>query len=170
MENVPFDIVSKDGFHAIKTKKSSVAVLLYTLDENELLDKIGIVTEKNPYFTEGSYTGLILGTVENEDPSLLYRAKQEALEEGGYDISEKSRWDFIGELYTSKIFPTSICCYCADITGLKGEKPKGDGSSAEEGIQFNLVSLNKAQKISDSILQTCLFKLFTKLYKNQIVS
>lgn len=164
------EIVTKDGFQAIKTGRSAVAVLLYTLDENDLLDKVGIVTEKNPFFSDGAYTGLILGTVEHEDPSLIYRAKKEALEEAGYDISDNSRWDFMGELYTSKMFPSALVCYSADVTGLKGEKPKGDGSEQEDGIKFNLVSLAKARKIQDSVLQSCLFNLFMKLYKTEILS
>lgn len=170
MDNLPFDVVTKDGFHAIKNKNSVVAVLLYTLDENELLDKIGVVIEKNPHFPEGTYTGMIMGNVESDDPSLLSRAKQEALEEAGYDVSDKTRWDFLGEIYTSKLFPESIYCYAADITGLEGSKPKGDGSRNEEGIKFSLLSLNKARKVPDSILQSCFFRLFSKLYKNQLVS
>lgn len=169
MENLPFEIVNKDGFHAIKNENSTVAVLLYTLDDNDLLDKVGVVIEKNPHFSEGSYTGIILGTVESDDPSLLSRAKAEAREESGYEVSESSRWDFLGEIYTSKLFPQSIYCYCADVTGLKASAPEGDGSDQEKGINFVMLPLNRAQQIPDSILQTCFFKLFSKLYKNQLV-
>jgi len=168
MEIPPFEIITKDGFHAIKHENSSIAVLLYTLDENDLLDKIGVVTEKNPHFSEGTYTGIIMGTVESEDSSLLFRAKQESIEEAGYEITDNDRWDFLGEIYTSKLFPESIYCYSADVTGLTPSVPSGDGSPQEKGIQFTLLSLNKAQKIPDSILQSCFLKLFTKLYKNQI--
>jgi 8-oxo-dGTP pyrophosphatase MutT (NUDIX family) len=169
MENLPFEIVSKEGFHAIKNQNSTVAVLLYTLDDNDLLDKVGVVIEKNPHFSGGNYMGLILGTVEKDDPSLLWRAKTEAREESGIDVSETTRWDFLGEIYTSKLFPQSIYCYCADVTGLKRNSPKGDGSPHEEGMEFAMLSLNRAQEVPDSILQTCFFKLFSKLYKNQLV-
>lgn len=168
MEKSPFEIVVKDGYHAVKAENSSVAVLLYTRDSQGLLDKVGIVTENNPHFPEKTYSGLVTGTVEKDDPSLLSRAKQEAKEESGHDI-ENDRWDFLGEIYTSKIFPESIYCYSADITDLKGEIPKGDGSSNEKGIKFALVPLSKVEKIPDSVLQSCFFKLFSKLYKNQLV-
>jgi 8-oxo-dGTP pyrophosphatase MutT (NUDIX family) len=168
MEKSPFEVVIKDGYHAIRSENSSVAVLLYTRDEQGILDKVGIIVENNPHFPEKSYTGLIMGTVESEDPSLLARAKQEAKEEGGYEV-ENDRWDFLGEIYTSKLFPESIYCYSADITGLSGEKPMGDGSVHEKGIKFSLVPLSKVEKIPDSILQSCFFKLFSKLYKNQLV-
>ena len=168
--NLPFEIITKDGFPAITHENSTVAVLLYTLDENELLDRVGVVTEKNPHFADGTYTGIILGTVESQDPSMLARAKQEALEEAGYEVAESDRWDFLGEIYTSKLFPDSIYCYCADITSLKPSAPKGDGSPQEKGISFSLIPLNRVQKIPDSIFQSCFFKLFSKLYKNQLVS
>jgi len=168
MENLPFEIVSKNGFAAIKNENSAVAVLLYTLDDNDLLDKIGVVIEKNPHFSEGSYTSLIMGTVESDDPSLLSRAKAEALEEAGYEVKDNDRWDFMGEIFTSKLFPESVYCYCADITGLKSSLPKGDGSKQEDGIDFVLLPLNRAKEVPDSILQACFFKLFSKLYKNQL--
>ena len=169
MENSPFEIISKDGIHAILSKNSSVAVMLYTLDDDGLLDKIGVVTEKNPHFTDKVYTGPILGTVESDDPSLLSRAKQEAIEEAGYVI-ESDRWDFLGEIYTSKLFPESVYCYCADITGLEFNKPEGDGSSQEKGIQFSLIPLNRAKKIPDSIFQSCFFNLFSMLHKTELAS
>ena len=167
MDSLPFEIVNKDGFSAIKNKNSGIAILIYTLDENELLDRIGIITEKNPHFPEGSYKGLVMGTIESDDSSLLSRAKKEALEEIGYDISDNNRWDFLGEIYTSKIFTDSIYCYSADVTGLDNKKAS---TKQDKNSKFSLVPLNRAQKIPDSILQSCFFKLFTKLYKNQIAS
>lgn len=164
---IPFEIIEKDGFPAIKNENSSVAVLLYTLDEKEIIDKVGVVIEKNPHFHGNSYTGPILGTVEADDRSLLARAKAEALEESGFNVGDHDRWSFLGELYTSKLFPESIYCYAADITGLEPSPPKGDGSKQEEGIRFVLLPLNRAKQIPDSILQTIFFKLFSKFYQSQ---
>ena len=165
----PFSIIEKEGFYAIDNKNSSIAVILYTLDENDLLDKIGAVTEKNPHFPGGFYTGMVMGTVEADDTSLLARAKAEAMEEAGYDITENTRWDFLGEIYASKLFPDSINCFCADVTGLASIAPRGDGSSQEKGISFKLLTLKEVQKLPDSIFQACFFKLFSKLYKTQLV-
>lgn len=164
----PFDIISKDDYYAIRNNSSVVAVILYTLDENSLLDGIGVVKENNPHFQSGAYTGLVMGKVENEDPSLLFRAKREVLEETGYDVKEDDRWSFLGEMYTSKIFPEPIYCYSVDITDLKNEKIKGDGSEHESSIIFQLLSLREAKMVNDSILLSCIFKLFLKLYKTEL--
>lgn len=170
MENLPFEIVTKNGYHAIKNENSSVAVLVYTLDDNEILDKVGVVIEQNPHFHNNTYTGIILGTVEPDDPSLLSRARAELLEESGYAANEINRWEFLGELYTSKLFTESIYCYAVDVTGIEPSPPPGDGSSQEKNIKFVLLPLNRARLIPDSILQTCFFKLFSTLYKNQFAS
>lgn len=167
---ISIEIVTKDDIHAVINKNSGVAVLLYTTDESDLLDKIGVVTEKNPHFDSGTYTGIIMGTVEKDDSSLLIRAKQEATEESGYTIPENDKWHFLGEIHTSKLFTGSIYCYAANITGLTPEKPSGDGSKSEKDIQFKLIDINQIQKIPDSVLQACFLKLFTKLYKYKINS
>jgi 8-oxo-dGTP pyrophosphatase MutT (NUDIX family) len=166
----PFEIISKDDFYAIKNSSSVVAIIVYTLDEEGLLDKIGVVTESNPHFQSGTYTGLVMGKVEYEDSSLLQRAKIETREESGYDVSEAERWDFIGELYTSKIFPEPIYCYSVNVTDLEQGEIKGDGSVQESTIKFNLIDLSSAKLINDSVLQSCFFKLFTELYKEDLTN
>jgi 8-oxo-dGTP pyrophosphatase MutT (NUDIX family) len=166
----PFEIIVKDGLYAIKNSQSVVAVVVYSLDEEGLLNKIGVVTEDSPHFQSGKYTGLVMGRVEEGDSSLLQRAKAEAREESGYDVTEAERWDFLGEVYTSKIFPEPIYCYSVDVTGLEQGEITGDGSVHESTIQFNLIDLNEAQKINDSILQTCFFKLFMNLYKEDLTN
>lgn len=164
----PFEIISKEDFYAIKNEKSVIAVAIYTLDEEGLLDKIGLVTEDNPHFQTGKYIGLVMGKVEEDDSSLLSRAKIETREESGFDVTEEDRWDFLGELFTSKIFPEPIYCYSVDVTGLEAGKISGDGSEAEANIKFDLLPLNEVQKVNDSIVQSCFFKLFTKLYKQEL--
>jgi len=166
----PFEIIEKDEYYAIKNSHSVVAVIIYTLDDEGLLDKIGVVTEDNPHFQSGTYTNLVMGKVENEDRSLLQRAKIETREESGYNVIESERWDFIGELYTSKIFTDPIYCYSADVTGLEQGKVEGDGSEHETALKFKLITLNEAKKINDSILQSCFFKLFTNLYKEEFTN
>lgn len=160
-------IINKDGFNAVKCNKTAVAVILYTLDESGLLDQIGIVTEKNPHFKSGSYSSIVMGGVEPDDVSLLSRAKIETIEESGYDVVENVRWNYLGELFTSKILPEPIYCYSANVTGLDATAPKGDGSEHETAIQFELVDLDKVKDINDSIVQSCFFKLFSKLYNKE---
>lgn len=168
MEKIPFKVVEKDGVHAVKHEHGAVAVILYSLDDNLLIDKVGIVTENNPHFQSGSYSSIVLGSLEHDDLSMIIRAQTEVKEETGYDVEDKERWGFLGEIYTSKLFYQPIYAYFANVTGLSNETPKGDGSKYEEGISFSMLPLHDALKINDSILQTCFFKLFCKLYKKDL--
>jgi 8-oxo-dGTP pyrophosphatase MutT (NUDIX family) len=164
-----FELVNVDGTYAVLNKHSVVSVLVYTLDENGVLDKIGAVTEPNPHFPNGIYTGPVMGKVEADDKSLLSRAKQETLEETGYEVIETERWSFLGEMITSKLLPGPVYCYSVDVTGIQQGEIKGDGSEQEANLKFELLDLNKASEINDTILQTCFFKLFNKLYKKDLI-
>jgi 8-oxo-dGTP pyrophosphatase MutT (NUDIX family) len=162
------EVVSLDGYQAVKTNNSAVAVVVYELDENGLLDKVGLITEKNPHFKNGTFSSLVMGKVESEDTSLFHRARIETLEEAGYEVEDPERWSFLGELYTSKIIVEPLYCYAVDITGISQGKINGDGSDQEKSLQFELVALSKIQEVNDSVFLSCVFKLFTNLYKNDL--
>lgn len=163
---LPFQIVQKDGYNAVKYKPG-VAIIAYQLDDDQLLDRIGIVKEKNPFRVEGFHRGPIMGTIEKEDKSVLTRCIQETLEESGYE-TDASRWLFLGEMLTTKMDVVPIQCYAVDLTGLQGGKPSGDGSDHEKGISFELLPLNEVYAIPDSVLQACFFRLFNSLYKKDL--
>lgn len=153
-----FEIVTKDDFYAVKEQFSTVAVIAYSLDENDMLDKVGVLTEKNSMFKKGTYKSLFMCNVSSEDASMLLKAKQ-SLKEIGYQVDDTSMWNFIGEMYPSSKFVDPVYCYSVDVT--HAEKTPGTES-------FSLVSLNEASKINDSILQACFFKLFISLYKQDL--
>lgn len=156
----------KDGIHAIHCKQA-VAVLAYTLLDNGEIDKVGIVTENNPHFAGGKYSGTIMGRIETEDSSLISRAQAELKEEAGVVQPNHEKWMYLGELVTSKLIPDPIYCFACDITGQTLETPMGDGSVGEIGIEFELRDINKALKVNDSVLHFCFFTLFRELYKEQ---
>ena len=71
-------------------------------------------------------------------------------------------------MITSKLFPTPLYCYAADITGLVAEKPNGDGSDSEKEIKLELISPAELLEIDDSVMHSCFLRLFFKLYKNTL--
>ena len=159
-------VIETEGVFALRCNQA-VAVLPYTLLLNGEIDKIGIVTEKNPHFPGRKHTGIVMGTLEGEDTSLLQRAKAELSEEAGIQAEENDRWSYIGELITSKMIPEPIYCFAVNVTDLPLTKPNGDGSKGEEGITFKLQELNSALKVNDAALHFCFFTLFREIYKDQ---
>jgi 8-oxo-dGTP pyrophosphatase MutT (NUDIX family) len=153
-----------ENISAVISKINTVAVFLYT-EIDGVLDKVGVVSEKNPFFSDDKYVGIITGTVENGDITLLDRAKQEAIEEGGFDIPD-DKWIYLGDFFSSKLVPKPVYCFAADVTGLTQNKPNGDGSNKEAEILYNLVDLDEGFNLNDCLYQTCLFKLFSKKYNS----
>jgi 8-oxo-dGTP pyrophosphatase MutT (NUDIX family) len=154
--------------NSISLQDSGVAVILYSLDAEGLLEKIGVVTEKNDKFPGGVYRSIVTGAIEEDDESLLQRAVAEVFEETGYQVDETARWKFLGEMYTSKFFSNPLYCYSLDVTSSRNTPPKGDGSESERGIEFEMLSLDQVKRIPDALLQAMFMKLFVELYKNYL--
>lgn len=154
-------IVEKDGYKAVRFPNSGVAVIAYTL-ENGILAEIGIVKEKNPHFEGGFSENIVMGTVENDDTSLLKRAAIELKEEAGLEVGDTSKWKYLGEIYASKISPDAIHVFSVDVSGMTPGKPEGDGR--EVIFDFTLLPIQKALEIRDSILISAFFKLFMNVY------
>lgn len=157
------NIVDKDGIKAVKYPHPAVAVIAYTLDANSVLTHIGIVKEKNPHFDSGYSESIIMGAVEKSDTSLLQRAASELKEEGGIELSDTTKWFYLGEVYMTKASPDPLHVFSANVTGVTLGKPQGDGK--EEIYSFQLRPAQDALEIKDSLLYTAFFKLFMQLYK-----
>lgn len=152
----------------ISLQDSGVAVILYSLDAEGLLEKIGIVTEKDDKFPGGIYRSIVTGSIEEDDESMLDRAVAEVFEETGYNAGRNANWKFLGEMYTSKFFSNPLYCYSLDVTSLTNTPPKGDGSQSEKGIEFEMMKLDQVKRIPDALLQAMFMKLFVELYKNYL--
>lgn len=158
-------IAEQEGYKAVRFDNPGVAVIAYSFDDNGVLSNIGVVREKNPHFEAGYCENIVLGTVENSDTSLLKRAATELLEEGGFEITDMSKWSYLGEIYCSKVSPDPLHLFAVDVTGAKGIKPEGDGK--EVIYSFEMTPIQKALEIKDSILLAAFFKLFMQIYKKE---
>ena len=161
MEKTPLSIVNKNGIYAVDSQTSLIAVMLYTVDENNLLDTIGILKEENSHFHNNEFNTIIIDSVDSSDKALLSKAKLKVSDETGLDIIDNSKWIYLGEVHSSKLFTTSIYCFGANVTGLNLSK-------TDTKITFE--PLNKIQSIPDAILHSCFLKLFTKLHKNELIN
>jgi 8-oxo-dGTP pyrophosphatase MutT (NUDIX family) len=157
------NIIDKDGIKAVKYPNPAVAVIAYTVDPNGVLNEIGLVKEKNPHFDSGYSESIIMGAVEKDDSSLLQRAASELKEEGGIELSDTSKWFYLGEVYMTKMSPDPIHLFAADVSGITPQHPNGDGK--EDIYSFSLKPVQQGLEIKDSLLYTAFFKLFMQIYK-----
>ena len=126
-------------------ENSSVSILCYTMDGN-VLDKIGI--------SSGSgYLTTIQAELKSEHSSLLHRAK-DILKENYETEVENEKWKYLGEMHRTKGGKT-IYCYAVET------------SEPIKGVEF--FPVNKIVSITDSVCQANFLRLFSELYKKDIL-
>jgi 8-oxo-dGTP pyrophosphatase MutT (NUDIX family) len=155
-----FDVVEIDGKVGIRSTVESVVILPFVTDDQGLPLMLGVLKEKNP-FREGGYSvSLISGTSEDEDPDFLETAKRELKEESGFDVTDNSKWHFLGTVTASKMVDAEHPCFGVDITGLEKGIATTDGSEDEKLSEFIFIPANDVVKAKDVFVPAIFLKLF----------
>ena len=165
-----FSVVNIDGTVGVTMKKISVAVLPYKTDGNGMVKEIGILKEWNPLRPGNYCETLITGTIEYEDDSLLYTARRELKEEGGYTLKEEDndRWLFLGGIFPYKDSDRLVPVFACDITQLEQTKAEGDGSTQEEKSKLIMTDISKGIASDDGLLLSAFLRLFNYMYAKTI--
>jgi hypothetical protein len=161
-----FDVIEIEGHEKIKMTKMSVAVMPYTIDENRLVDKVGLLREYNT-LREGDYCHtLITGTIDYEDDSLLYTAKRELKEEGGFETpdNENERWLYLGNFFPYKDSDRQVPTFAVDVTGLEQTEPKTDGSKKESLSRLEMIPANNIMISEETLVLAAFLRLFNYFY------
>jgi len=164
-QNEYIEVTQNNDRVGIKQKDPSVIILPYTTDEKGNPQKLGLIAEPSPIReTKISYT-VITGSPDAKDLDILATAKRELKEEGGYEVNETDKWEYLGNIYTSKMVINGNPAFGVDITGLDGTKPEGDGTGLEENSKFKLVPFDEAIGYDDALI-SC---LFIKIFQNKLL-
>jgi len=165
-----FDIVDVEGHVGMKLKTMSVAVMPFTIDDNGMIDKIGLLKEYNP-FREGDFSHtLITGTIDYEDDSLLYTAKRELKEEGGYEVpdNENLRWIYLGNFFPYKDSDRQVPTFAVDVTGVEPQEPQTDGTKKEELSKLEMIPSNNIMITEEMLPLSAFLRLFNYFYQKTI--
>lgn len=165
------EVVEIDGHLFIRQINPSVIIMPYTLDTKGFPKEIGIMSEILDQRPGGMARTLITGTPEDDDINIFQTAVRELREESGFDVTDIKRWKFLGSLYTSKLILNANPCFAVDITSLISEDKSTDGSQKEKDSKFELLDIDDALNLEDSLISTLFIKtfkdLFTKKEKNE---
>jgi 8-oxo-dGTP pyrophosphatase MutT (NUDIX family) len=165
-----FDIVDVEGHVGMKLKTMSVAVMPFTIDDNGMIDKIGLLKEYNP-FREGDFSHtLITGTIDYEDDSLLYTAKRELKEESGYEVpnNENLRWIYLGNFFPYKDSDRQVPTFAVDVTGIEPKEPQTDGTKKEELSKLEMIPSNNIMITEEMLPLSAFLRLFNYFYQKTI--
>ena len=164
-KNKNTESVEIDGKLFIRQINPGVIIMPYTLDSDKNPNEIGVISEILSQRTGGISMTLITGTPEDSDANIFQTAIRELKEESGFFVEDIKRWNFLGTLYTSKMVLNANPCFSVNITGLVAEDKTTDGSQSEEDSKFELISIEEALALEDSLVST----LFIKTFKNVFV-
>jgi 8-oxo-dGTP pyrophosphatase MutT (NUDIX family) len=162
------EVVELDGHLFVRQINPGVIIMPYTLNDNGYPDKIGVISEVLDQRPGGMAKTLITGSQDDSDNNIFQTAVRELKEESGFDISDLKRWKFLGSLFTSKLVMNSNPCFSVNITSLVAEEKTTDGSQDEKDTKFELISVDEALDLDDSLVSTLFIKTFKDLFnKNQ---
>ncbi len=166
-QNNYIEISNTDGSVGIKQKNPSVLILPYTLNEEGNPIKIGLISEPSSIRnTKISYT-IISGTPDRDDVDILASAKRELKEESGIDVEDTDKWEYLGNIFSSKLVVNGNPAFGVDVTGIEIKEKEGDGSKNEENTKFELVNINEAISHDDALISCLFLKIFqSKLIDN----
>jgi hypothetical protein len=164
-KNKNVESVEIDGNLFIRQINPGVIIMPYTLDQDKNPVQIGIISEILDQRPGGISMTLITGTPDDSDSNIFQTAVRELKEESGFFVEDLKRWNFLGTLFTSKMVLNSNPCFSVDITGLLAEEKTTDGSEEERDSKFELIGVEEALDLEDSLVST----LFIKTFKNVFI-
>lgn len=170
-KNKDIEILEIDNYLFIHQINPSVIIMPYTLDDNGNPLEIGIIHEIMEQRIGGISKTLITGSPDDTDNNILQTAIRELKEESGFDVPDIKRWNFLGSLYTSKLVTNSNPCFSVNVTGLVIGERTTDGSEEEEDSKFELISVDDALDLDDSLISSLFIKTFKdKFQKTQSIN
>ena len=155
-----FQLVECGDMVGIKALFTNVVVMPFISDDQGLPLAIGVLKEPNPFREGGVNISLVTGTTDDEDGDLLSTAQRELYEETGLNVPDISKWYYLGSVTSSKFVDHEQPCFAVDVTGIKREEPKTDGSEMEQSAEFKFIAANDVVKAKDIFIPGLFLKLF----------
>lgn len=165
------EAVEIDGNIFIRQINPGVIIMPYTLDEEGNPSQIGIINEILDQRATGISKTLITGTPDDSDVNIFQTAIRELLEESGFEVKDIKRWNFLGSLYTSKLVLNASPCFSVNLTSLvasednvEKKESEEDENDSEKDSKFELINVDEALSIEDSLISTLFIKTFKNLF------
>lgn len=157
------DVIEFRNHYYIKSKKDRVCVIPYTILDG-LLDKIGVIEIWNDEEKRSSLT-LLTDYFSEDDETNLVGANRVFYNISGINISDASRWMYLGSLFNSLTSDSPIRVYAVDVSELEFEE---DVINEEIKEKFKLIESSKVIQTDDILFLGAFTRLFNFFYTNSL--
>ncbi len=159
-------VIEKENNIVAELENSELVIFPFSIDENGSVATIGIIEEANSFFHDDTFIGALTVQLEKEEKILITKCIEFFEQISGY-VTTNSDWKFLGDVNASKYMNKPFHCYAVNVTNLT----KGDNEIvSNEEFNFKMIPLSEIDEIEDTLIHSCFFNLFYKLYKNEIQS
>lgn len=138
-------------YYGVYYDTDNVVILPYIADSSNIIQKIGLIKEINPFRKNNESLTLITGTEKDEDDTYIDIAKRELYEKTGYKVENDSCWVYLGKLTLTKTVETEHPCFMVNFTEIQD-----DLSEIENNFSF--VPVSYIQNTTDGILLAMIMK------------
>lgn len=157
------DVIEFNNHYYIKSKKDKVCVLPYTID-NGLLDLIGAVKIWNSEEMEDSYT-LISDYLSQDDGTDMVGANRILYDIIGSNITDASRWMYLGSLFNSLTSDSPIKVYCVNVSYME---IKEDILNIKNNKSFKFIKSSVVTQTDDLLFLGAFNRLFNFFVKSSL--
>lgn len=166
LENDFEEVIEDKGHYYLRSKIDQICVLPYTISQDGLLDKIGIIEVWNDLEKKNIQT-LLRGYLNEDDGTNLVGANRLLYQISGSNITEASRWMFLGTVFNSLASDSPLRIYAVDVSGVevKGEQYV---MNEEDRKRFRMMNSNQVAQSDDLLFLGAFTRLFNFFYTQSL--
>ncbi len=160
------DVIEIDNHYFLIDKKDKICVLPYTISTEGLLDKIGVVQERN-FIEEEDIWILMSDYISTDDKTDLVSANRILFEIIGTNIPEAVKWMYLGNVFSTMNSDSPIKLYAVDITDVK-IKALEEVEEEIERKKFKMLDSSRVIQSDDVLFLASYLRLFNYFYINSL--
>ena len=163
LENEFEEVLENNGHYFLRSKIDQICVLPYTISQDGLLDKIGVIENWNEIEKKNIPT-LLKGYLNKDDGTNLVGANRILYQISGSNIEEASRWMFLGVVFNTLASESPLRIYAVDVSGveIKGEEYI---QNEEDRKRFRMMPSNQVAQSDDLLFLGAFTRLFNFIFR-----
>ena len=159
------NVISENNHFYVVHKFNKICVIPYTISENGLLHKIGVIKETDILKEKENYT-LINNYISQDDPTNLVAANRLLFEIIGSNVKSADAWMYLGKI-DNIVAANGMIIYCVNLTDIDINESE-EVEESKKATKFEMVEANKVTISDDALFLAVYMRLFNFFYTNSL--